>query len=565
MSIRSASSAGVAPASTAGLGPGLSDALTPWRLRIGQWGRREVAGAALLFVVIGAAHAAGTGIVSHVSRVSTSGAVFFPAAGVTVAALLLLPRRLWPVVLAAAFASELAADLMLGEMAATAAGSALAGTAGPAAGAALVLRWAGGPPLMSQRSHLAAFAAGAGVAGAGAGALIGAGAALFTHPHSPFAIMLARWWTGNALGVLIVGGLLVAWLTISAWPVRPSHKVPEACALAISGGALSWLAFWEWHPGLTYLCLVPLGWAAFRFGARGATAVAALVAAAGEWGTVTDHGLFAAVSHDHLQALWLVQLFLAVAVLGGLVLANQVAELSRAAAALRDSERAEQEAALAVREAQAAERTRLARELHDSVSQALFSMNMHARTAQLALAEVPHLPDGALARAVAHLRELTAAALAEMRALLVDMRPDAAAEGLVAALTRQAEAISDRERLPITVDGPADPLPLSADAAEHSYRVALEALHNVVKHARARHATVSVAIAGPTVQVSVSDDGSGFDTAATRPGHLGLRTMAERAEAAGGRLRVTSAPGAGTRVHLTVPAESASPDGRNVR
>jgi signal transduction histidine kinase len=280
------------------------------------------------------------------------------------------------------------------------------------------------------------------------------------------------------------------------------------------------------------------------------------MAVAGEWGTVTNHGLFAAIGHDHVQALWLVQLFLAVAVLGGLVLAGQVAELARAEAALRDSERAEQEARLAAREAQAAERARLARDLHDSVSQALFSMTMHARTAQLALARIPHADSGPLARAVGQLRELTAAALAEMRALIFELRPDALAEeGLVAALARQAAAICARERLPVTVKGPEDPLPPSPEAAKHSYRVVLEALHNTVRHAAASHATVIVeADDGQCVRVSVTDDGAGFDPGLAHPGHLGLRTMAERARAVGGDLELVTAPGAGTRVQLTVPA-----------
>ena len=439
-----------------GAGPGRPGSLAAARPLLGTWIRwREAAGAVVVFVVIAAVHAAGTGIVSDLNRVSASGEVLFPAAGVTVAALLLLPRRWWPVVLAAAFCSELAADLVMGEAAVTAVGSAVAVTAGPAVGAGLVLAWAAEPLSLSRRRPLAAFVAGPAVLGAGVAALIGASAALSTWPHGAFVTVLARWWTSGALGVLIVGGLLVAWLTESAWPIRPRHRVVEGCGLAVCAGVLTWLAFWAWRPGLTYLCLVPLGWAAVRFGARGATTVAALMGVAGEWGTVTDHGLFAAISHDHVQALWLVQLFLAVAVLGGLVLAGQVAELARAEAALRDSERAEREARLAAREAQAAERARLARDLHDSVSQALFSMSMHARTAQLALARVPHADGGPLARAVGQLRELAAGALAEMRALIFELRPDALAEeGLVAALTRQAAAISAREQLPVTVQGP---------------------------------------------------------------------------------------------------------------
>lgn len=533
--------------------------------RTGWLGRPHVVGAVALFMVIAAVHVAGTGVASGVDRVSASGEAFFPAAG-TVAALLLLPRRWWPVVLAAAFCSELATGLVTGETAGTAVGTAAAGTAGPAAGAALFPAWAGGPLSLSRRRPLLAFVAGPAMAGAGVSALIGASAALFTQPHGAFVTVLARWWTSGALGVLIVGGLVVAWLTETGWPVRPRHLAVECCGLAACAAALTWLAFWAWQPGLTYLCLVPLGWAAVRFGPRGATTVATLMAVAGEWGTVTDHGLFAAISRNHTQALWLVQLFLAVAVLGGLMLADQVAELARAQAAVRASERAEQEARLAAREAHAAERARLARDLHDSVSQALFSMTMQTRTAELALARIPHPDSGPLARAIAQLRELTALALAEMRALIFELRPDALAkEGLVAALTRQAAAISAREQLPVTVESPGNRLPLSPEAAEQCYRIVLEALHNTVKHAAASHATVTVTAAASQVRVSVTDDGTGFDPCRTRPGHLGLRTMAERARAADGDLELVTAPGAGTRVQLTVPAAPAAAARENGR
>lgn len=550
--------ASTAPGS--GVASGLAAAGQPGGSTHTGWaGLRKAAGALVLCVVVAVANAAGTGIVSQIDWLSASGQVFFPAAGVTIAALLLLPRRLWPLVLATAFASEMAVGLVLGKTVTIVAGSAVAITAGPVVGVVVLLAWADGLPSLSQRRTLAAFVAGPVVTGAGTGALIVATSSLFVQQHRPFVTVMVRWWTSGALGVLIVGGLLLAWFTETAWPIRPRHRAVEACGLTVSAGITAWLAFWEWHLGLTYLCLLPLGWAAVRFGSRGATAVATLLAVVGEWGTLTDHGLFAAISRNYLQALWLVQLFLAVAVLGGLVLASQVAELSRAEAALRDSERAEQEARLAAREAQAAERSRLARELHDSVSQALFSMGMHARTAQLALAQIPHQGGGPLAREVAQLRELTAGALAEMRALIFELRPDALAEeGIVAALTRQAAAISAREQLPVTVDAPDEALPLSADTAEHCYRIALEALHNTVKHAGASQATVTVAVAGPSVRVSVADDGAGFDTACPRRGHLGLQTMAERAKAVGGELKLVSAPGAGTRVQLTVPAGPAA-------
>ena len=108
----------------------------------------------------------------------------------------------------------------------------------------------------------------------------------------PFATVLARSWTGDGLGMLIVGGLLLAWLADPGSPARPRHRAAEAVALGASAALLGWLAFWAWRPGLTYLCLLPLGWAALRFGARGATSVAGVLAVAGEWATLTDHGMF---------------------------------------------------------------------------------------------------------------------------------------------------------------------------------------------------------------------------------------------------------------------------------
>jgi signal transduction histidine kinase len=515
----------------------------------------------VVFLVVAGVHAAGREI-SQLSGAAAEGGVFFPAAGVTFAALVLLPRRLWPLVLAAAFCGELGVSVGLGVAGAVAAGSAAASAVAPLAGAAAVLAWAGGVPVLSRRRHLAAFAAGAAVAGAGLGAVVRALATLAAGQGASFVTVLARWWTSDGLGVLIVGGLLVAWLADTGSPVRPRYRRVEAVALGVSAVLVAWLAFWDWQPGLTYLCLLPLGWAAMRFGARGATTVAVLLAVAGEWGTVTDHGMFAAVtSHDDVRAVWLLQLFLAVAVLAGLMLASQVAELSRAEASLRDSERAEADARLAAREAKAAERIRLARELHDSVSQALFSIAAHARTAQLALAQIPHTAAGPLGRAVGQLRELAGGALAEMRALIFELRPEALAEeGLVAALSRQAAAICAREQLPVAVDGPRERLALSAEAEENGYRIVLEAVHNAVKHAAASHVTIAIAADGQRgVRVSVADDGAGFDAGAVGPGHLGLRTMAERAAVIGADLELISSPGAGTRVQLTLPAAAGPP------
>jgi PAS domain S-box-containing protein len=205
------------------------------------------------------------------------------------------------------------------------------------------------------------------------------------------------------------------------------------------------------------------------------------------------------------------------------------------------------------------ERARLARELHDSVSQALFSMTMHARAAQLAMGKGGVDENGQLGRSVAQLAELARGALAEMRALIFELRPGALAEeGLVAALTKRVGALNVREEVTVTMEGPEQRLELPVQVEEHLYRIATEALHNVVKHAGADRATVSVSAQDGAVDVVVRDNGSGFDLSAGHPGHIGLSTMAERAEAIGAELTVTSEVGAGTTVAVSLHVDRAA-------
>jgi PAS domain S-box-containing protein len=201
------------------------------------------------------------------------------------------------------------------------------------------------------------------------------------------------------------------------------------------------------------------------------------------------------------------------------------------------------------------ERARLARELHDSVTQALFSMTMHAEAAQMALQREGGDPAGRVARNLSQLRELTAGALAEMRALIFELRPGALQEeGLATALRKHTAALSAREGLPIEVQAPEGRIALEPSTEEHLYRLAQEALHNVVKHAGAGRAVVRLeAEARGRLVLEIDDDGAGFDPATIPDGHLGLRTMADRAQHIGGTLEVRSAPGAGTAVRVVVP------------
>jgi PAS domain S-box-containing protein len=200
------------------------------------------------------------------------------------------------------------------------------------------------------------------------------------------------------------------------------------------------------------------------------------------------------------------------------------------------------------------ERARLARELHDSVTQALFSMTLHARTTHMYLEREGIDPRSPLALSVRQLSDLTQGALAEMRALLFELRPGALREeGLVAALRKQAAALTAREELKVDVQAPAGRIALDETVEAQLYRLSQEALHNVVKHAQATQVHLCLSLQKDSVTLEVSDNGVGFDLAVRHPGHMGLSTMAERASSLGGDLELRSAPGAGTLVRVTVP------------
>lgn len=202
------------------------------------------------------------------------------------------------------------------------------------------------------------------------------------------------------------------------------------------------------------------------------------------------------------------------------------------------------------------ERHRLARELHDSVSQALFSMNLTGRAVQMAVQQSAADPDGPVARGVAQLLELSQGALAEMRALIFQLRPEALhEEGLSAAVRKHAAAVAAREGLDVRVHAEADRLPLEEVAEEELFRVVQEAVHNCVKHAHPQHVDITLAgLAGDpgTLVVEVDDDGVGFEPSAPHPGHLGLDNMRERTARLGGRLVVESST-AGSRVRAVLP------------
>lgn len=206
------------------------------------------------------------------------------------------------------------------------------------------------------------------------------------------------------------------------------------------------------------------------------------------------------------------------------------------------------------------ERNRIARELHDAVTQKLFSLRLTVDAAATLLDRDP-------ARAAAQLatvRDLAADATGELRAIMVGLRPvDLAGDGLDAALRKQADLLDRVHSASVRFTG--EPVAgMSAAQQEAAFRIAQESLHNALRHGDPRHVVITLVARDGVAELRIADDGTGFDTdvdtSTTR--RLGLASMRERAAAVGGRLSVTSRPGdGGATVTLTVPIDREPRDG----
>jgi signal transduction histidine kinase len=192
------------------------------------------------------------------------------------------------------------------------------------------------------------------------------------------------------------------------------------------------------------------------------------------------------------------------------------------------------------------ERQRLAQNLHDAVNQSLFSAGLIAEV-------LPRLwvrdPDEGR-RSLEDLRRLTRGALAEMRALLAELRPSILMDTDLGDLLRQlGSAFTGRTNIAVevTVTGQAS---LPAEVQVVFYRVCQEGLHNIAKHAEADRVVIHLQCAPGTVELQLCDDGRGFDPARIPPGRSGLSMMRERAEAVGATLSIVSQPGHGTEIRI---------------
>src|SRR5215217_1008142 len=458
---------------------------------------RYVAGVLLL-----AAAYYGAAKLGQTLRYTASVAAIWPPAGLGIAALYLWGIRLWPGVLLGELIVN--AELLVHDPAfptASLAGQQAGNMAEIIVGALLLRRLVGPRAAIDRveqvRGMLVALAVAAAIsATVGAVSMI-AGGVVDAADATEF---WRTWWLGDTSGGLVVVPLMLAWAhdPIAAW--RRVRTV-EGVALIASVTALTIVAFSTQEP-IRYTVFPALIWAAFRLGPQGATLSIAISSVVAIGVTANDVGPFFQQPIDHRTLN--TQLYIWVAALTPLFLSGVVSERERASAALADARRSEGERALE-------QRRRIARDLHDSVSQALIS----------------------------------------------ELHRDPVHDGLVAALTRHAAGLRTTGGLTIDVRGPEARLPLCGLVEAQLFAIGREALANVQKHAGVSTAHVRVEERDGEVVLEVRDNGRGFDPDADHPGHFGLDSMRSRATEIGACMTITSAAGSGTLVRVRVPAHAA--------
>jgi serine phosphatase RsbU (regulator of sigma subunit)/integral membrane sensor domain MASE1 len=309
-----------------------------------RWTRSAAGRAAGLFAVIAAAYVVGAELAWH--HFSSGLAFGYPPSGVDVAALLLIARRRWPVVIAAIVVSEVGVDLQHHLTLAVALASALANTVEPVTGASFVLWFCSGrQPDLATRLGLSRFVLGAAVLGPVAGGLIGATVS-WASKGGWWPGLVLQWWAGDGIAVLVIGGTVLLW---AQRRTLVSSRWLELVLVVLLAAGLSVVAF-RFGDLATLPFLPILAWAAFRLRDLGVVLTGAVFAAVANYMTAAGYGEFARLGLPSPASVAVLQTYIALVVLVGWVLAQEVAG-RMSAVQDRDSARLERAIAEARREA----------------------------------------------------------------------------------------------------------------------------------------------------------------------------------------------------------------------
>lgn len=490
-----------------------------------SWTPPAAAGALGSLIILGLAYAVAARAGAELAAVSGVSAVW-PAAGVAVAGLLILGIWAWPAVLVASYLETITHAISAPVAFGAATGQTLAALV-----AVVLLRQVRFDRTLSRLDDvlalvfLGAFASS--LVAAAIGPTVFALGGNFSRDDFPFAWF--DWWIGDAVGVLTVTPLMVLFGRLRAG--IPAGRGPEAIGLVTISAIGSVLIFRSTLP-VMFLVFPFVLWAALRLGLPGAVGVSLVVAAVAVGSTVEGRGPFSELStHSRIVSF---QLFNASVVVTALLVAAVVNERRRALDDVRESR-------ARIVQAADAERRRLERDLHDGAQQRLVALSGTLGLTMAGLPEDQGGLRGALGQALADAQ----AAQSELRALARGIHPAVLTdEGLAAAV----ESLAEQCPVPIETRVPARRYPAVVEAT--AYFVVCEALTNMVKHARASSGRVHLHEHNGRLVVEVGDDGVG---GADPAGGSGLVGLADRTAAVGGRLRVDSPPGGGTRLTVELP------------
>jgi signal transduction histidine kinase len=456
-------------------------------------------------------------------------AIVWLPAGVAIAFLSLGGLRLWPGVLVG--------DLLANDYSALPLGSALGQTVGnmlEVLVAALLIRrlLARGSPLDSLGGLarlLAAIVAGTAISATVGPLSLWAGGVIAGDALPEVA---RTWWLGDAAGALILIPLALAWYQP---PPRgwPRARAVEAVLMLAAVAGMSEIAFGTASP-VAYLVFPPLGWAALRFGRRGATLAIAVAVGFAVWNTTHFHGPF--VFDSITRSVLSTQLYIAVAALATLCLAALVSERKRFAERLVT--------------ASDSERRRLEHNIHDGAQQRLTALSIELTMAADRVREAGEPGGPALDAAATQV----ALAIGELRELTHGSHPAALTHGGLAPAIR---GVAARSAVPITIDElPSTRFDDTVEAT--AYYLFTEVLTNAQKHAHASSLRVRVTTTLRSLRIEIVDDGLG---GATEPAGGGLAGLRDRVEALAGTFTVDSPSGHGTRIAAAIPQRRSPPGG----
>ncbi|HEU0010093.1 MAG TPA: MASE1 domain-containing protein [Verrucomicrobiae bacterium] len=519
----------------------------------------------------------------------TNASAVWPPSGIALGAVLLLGRRAWPGILAGAFVANVVVFLareaagppvVLAVSACIAAGNTLEALAA----GALLRRWVGTANPLEGAWNLLKFVA-AVLTACGISSLVGPTCVALARimPWDLYPTVWSTWWLGDATGMLVLVPLLLAWRN----PPGPRSELDRWQELTLLAAVLAitnlmsfggWLLPRDTHYPLTYLPFPVLLWAAFRFGPRVTSSAILVVAASAVWGTLQGNGPF--VRGTINESLLSLEAFIgvtAVTILATCAVVSERRVMVREIRGLnselegRVSERTAQLAEANERlhtlsrrllVAQEGERKRIARELHDEIGQSITAAQLNLRSLQRRAGGeglAPQLEENVL---------MLEQVLEQVRDLSLDLRPSMLDDlGLVAAL--RWYTIQQAQRAGLRPVFRAGPLEGRLDPALETtcFRLAQEAVTNVIRHAQAGRLTVELHREKEELHLLVRDDGVGFDLAVVRRAggaraSLGLLGMVERASLVAGRLEIRAAPQHGTEVHAWLPLHCPADDAK---